>query len=424
MRTSHMLILTFILLGLALIKPTQAQDSGSCPSFVQTSLQQLGNYCANSAANSACFGSPQVTTTYADTDSPPSFSKPGDRTDLSQLTDIQTSALDFKARKWGIALLSTQANLPKVMNSKGVVMLALGNVRVENAVSPENALKLPETSLPVQAGANGADLFNIPFGFKTASVPFGHIAAGITLQADGVSFDGKWLRVYAMHDEDYFQSPNAWVKVSELSTTLNLKDLPHIDPDSFTPMQSIYLTTGFEQAACDSAPKSMLYLQGPEETETQLRINGEDISFGSNILVQTLPPGNLLQIVVLSGVAILNRGTSDQIILTSGFASQICLSLPAANGNRTRGINCRWTAPTRLSFGALEALYTTLDGKVPQNLQYYRTYVPRLVCPSGVGQVQCRIRLAYARLITYMNKLCQHGLLSKNTCDQYILSYQ
>src|SRR5262245_27740969 len=100
MRTTHMLILTFILLGLALYKPTQAQDTGSCPSFVQTSLQQLGNYCANSAANSACFGSPQVTTTYADTDSPTSFSKPGDRTDLSRIAGVQTSVLDFKTRKW------------------------------------------------------------------------------------------------------------------------------------------------------------------------------------------------------------------------------------------------------------------------------------------------------------------------------------
>lgn len=422
MRISHMLILCFIFLGLSLYKPTQAQETVSCPSFVQSSLQQLGNNCANSLPGSACFGSPGITTSYTKTNSSPAFSKPGDRINLSLLSSIQTSAINLKNGKWGISLLNTQANLPKVMNSKGVVMVTLGDVRVEDAVLPENALKLPEKSISVQAGFKGADLFNIPFGFKTASVPFGHIAAATTLQADGISSDGKWLRVYAMHDEQYFQSPNAWVKISELSSTPNLKGLPTIEPDSFTSMQSFYLNTGLEQAACDTAPTSMLYLQGPEETEVQLRINGEDISFGSTILVRTLPPGNMLQVIVLSGITILNRGTSNQLVLPPGFASQICLSEPSSNGNRTRGINCAWSAPTLLSFDVLEALYTALDGKIPQNLQYYRTYVPRLVCPSGVGHVRCRIRLAYGRLITYLNNLCQRGLLPKNICDQYILT--
>jgi len=405
-----------------LYAPAQAEDTSACPSFVQTALQGLGNYCANSASGSACFGNPEITTSFVKTTTPPVFSKPGDRISQSLLNDIHTSAINLKTGKWGIALLNSQADLPKVMNSNGVIMVALGDVDIQDATLPDKVLKLPDASIPVQSGANGADLFNTPSSFKTTPVIFGHVGANTTLQADGVSSDGKWLRVFAMHDEDYFQSPNAWVKSTDLSSAVNLKGLPTIAADSFTPMQSIYLNTGVEQSACDTAPSSMLYLQGPEETEVNLRVNGADVTFGSTIIFRTLPPGNLLQVVVLSGIGILNRDTPNQLVLPPGFASQICLSDLSTTGSRTLGTNCNWSAPSLLSFNVLESLYRALDGKIPQNLQYYRTYVPRLVCPSGVGQVQCRIRLAYTRLITYLSGLCQRGLLPKNICSQYILS--
>ncbi len=422
MKIRHILILCFALVGLSILQPIQAQDTPTCPSFVQTVFQQLGNNCVNVTEGSACFGNPNITTSFFDQSTATAFEKPGDRIDLAPVSSIQTYALNLNKNKWGIALLNTQANLPKALNSKGVAMIAIGNVRVENAVSPKNQLMLPDVSATVQSGKNGADLYNIPFGFKTASVPFGHISEDTTLQADGISADGKWLRVLAMHAEEYFQSPNAWVKITELSKTPNLKNLPIIQPDSFTPMQSIQLETGIESTACDTAPTSMLYLQGPEDTEVQLRINGEDISFGSTILVRILPPSNILQVIVLSGIGILNRGTPDQQILPPGFASQICLSEPSPNTKRTRGTNCNWSQPSLLSFDTLESLYRALDGKIPQNLQYYRTYVPRLVCPSGVGQVRCRIRLAYPALIQHLTRLCETSKLSKEICDQYILS--
>ena len=77
-------------------------------------------------------------------------------------------------------------------------------------------------------------------------------------------------------------------------------------------MQSLHLNTGLKQAACDADPTSMLYLQGPEETEVQLTINSTDIRFGSTILVRILPPGNIMQMISLSGIGILNKGAQDE----------------------------------------------------------------------------------------------------------------
>src|SRR5215212_6093560 len=117
MRVLHLFILGFVLLGLSLYEPTQAQDKTDCPSFIQTALQQLGNNCANSPTGSACYGNSDITTSYTNSSTPATFSKPGDRINLSFLNDIHTSAVDVEAKKWGLALLNTQANLPKTLNA-------------------------------------------------------------------------------------------------------------------------------------------------------------------------------------------------------------------------------------------------------------------------------------------------------------------
>ncbi|MBA3874565.1 MAG: hypothetical protein H0X30_36010 [Anaerolineae bacterium] len=422
MRLLHLFVLGFVLLGLSFFQPTEAQGTTDCPSFIQTALQQLGNNCSNSPTGSACYGNSEITTSYANPSTSATFSKPGDRVNLGLLNDIHTSAVDIQAKKWGLALLSTQANLPKTLNSKGVVMVALGDVQVQNAVLPADELKLADKPITVLVGKQGSDLFNVPTDLKETSSPFGHVPTGTPLQADGVSPDGKWLRVFAMHDKTYFQTPNAWVKVSELSDTVDLKTLPVIGPNSFTLMQSFDLNNGLKPAACDTDPTSMLYLQGPEQTEVLLHINGTDVRFGSTMLIRILPPGNIMQFISLTGIGVVKTDGQPERVITPGFASQICLSEPSDKGVRTIGKNCSWSEPSLLSFNALEALYRSLDGKIPQNLQYYRTYVPRLICPSGVGQVQCRIRIVYENLIRHLRDLCQRGLLPKNICDLYILS--
>ena len=127
-----------------------------------------------------------------------------------------------------------------------------------------------------------------------------------------------------------------------------------------------------------------------------------------------------MQMIVLSGIGVLNRGAADERVVTPAFASQICLSEPSNKGVRTIGKNCRWSEPNLLSFGELQALYNALDRKIPQKLQYYPSYVPQLVCPSGVGKVQCHIQLAYELLINHLLYLCKTGILPKRICDLYI----
>ena len=143
------------------------------PSARYTSMSK---FCTNSTATTAIIvrirfpvvpvmETPKLPPPISIAAAPSTFVKPGDRVNLSLLNDIHTSAVDLKGGKWGVALLNIQANLPKALNSKGVVMVALGDVRAQSAVLPNAALKLPDAPVLVLVGAKGADLFNIPSRF-------------------------------------------------------------------------------------------------------------------------------------------------------------------------------------------------------------------------------------------------------------------
>jgi hypothetical protein len=424
MRVRYIVLVLFGCFVLLVYIPAQAQDAATCSPFVESSLQQVGTNCANLESGNACYGHPGVTIATTDPASNQAFSEVANRVGLTDATSVQTTPFDPVESNWGIAVMNVQANLPKAMPGKGVVLIPMGGVTLSDAVSDEDTLVLPDQPLDIIIDVGGADLYMSPLNFNAVSEPFAHVPQDTLLQADGISKDGQWLRVFVIHDQKYAQSPIAWVKLSNVANAPGIDKLPIIGPNSKTLLQSLYLTNTLDQPSCNDIPSSMLYVQGPEEVLVDLTVNGADIHFGSTILIRIMPPGNRMQLIVLSGLGLLYPNTPNEIVITPGFASEICLADINQGDDpnkRTIGQNCTWSIPQVLSFEELESLYNQLDNKIPENLQYYRTYVPRLVCPSGVGQVQCRIRLAYVRLIIRLNRLCQTGILPKAICDRYIL---
>lgn len=424
MRGRYLFFMVLVCLTLSLYIPVQAQSSTSetCSAFVETAFQKVGTNCANMEAGSLCYGHPTVTV--IGNASPNGEFSEADRISLLNVTSIHTEPYAPAENNLGIAILNVQANLPRGFPGKGAVLMSVGNTSITNAVPAEDALILPEKSLNAAVGEAGADLYNVPPGFSIPSQLFSNIPSGTILRADGISADGQWLRVFVKHDQKYSQSATAWVKRSALAPNVDVSNLPTIDANTRTSMQSFYLNNLLDQPACKDIPPSMLYIQGPEELQVDLTVNGTDIHFSSTILLRILPSGNRMQMIVLAGLGLLYPDTPNEIVITPGFASEICLAdvRPGDDPNkRTIGQNCTWSAPQVLSFDELESLYNQLDNKIPENLQYYPTYVPRLVCPSGVGQVQCSIRLTYVALIIRLNDLCQTGILPTVTCDQYIL---
>jgi hypothetical protein len=236
------------------------------------------------------------------------LSEPGDIASLSGIESISTAPLDPTSEQWGIALLNVQANVPTALEGQGVRFLLLGDVEIENAVAPENAMEVSEPiSVTTLVGAN------LRRGASTDSQVVASVPAGTELQADGLSRDEQWLRVF-------HEGTVAWVSRSVLAINDPLDNLPVWGGDSRTMMQDFLFRTGNGLAACEGALPALLIIQGPENIPVSLRINGVDIRLDSTMALW-ITPDNEMRVLVLEGAAQIGN-----LSIPEGFTAKAPLS--------------------------------------------------------------------------------------------------
>ena len=156
----RMLILLLSLLialpgGAAL--PVQAQGGAeSCPAYINDALQALDTTCAATGRNEACYGNTQLTAAFWPGAEPPAFSAPADRVNVALVQTLTGSALQPDVPSWGLGVMQLQANIPDTLPGQNVTFLLVGDVTVENQVTPEDA-RAPVTPVDVTA-ATGVNL--------------------------------------------------------------------------------------------------------------------------------------------------------------------------------------------------------------------------------------------------------------------------
>lgn len=283
------LVLCLAFGGVALLLAPQAaltqEENPSCAPIIEQGFAQLRENCTGLENGTACFAFDKVSVT-----GDAALSQPGDVADLAGIQTIQTAALDPALEQWGVALLNVQANVPAAMEGQGVRLLLLGDVAVENAVAPENAMEVSESiAVTTLVGAN------LRSGPSTESQVIASVRAGTELQADGLSRDQQWLRVF--HD-----GAVAWVSRSVLAINDPLDGLPVWGGDSRTMMQDFFFRTGNGLAQCEGALPALLIIQGPQDIAVSLRINGVDIRVDSTIALW-VTPDNEMRVLVLEGSA-------------------------------------------------------------------------------------------------------------------------
>lgn len=313
----RILVITALFLIVSLfmaVSTVLAQDDGdACPVLVQRALDDLGSNCSVLDRNSACYGFNRVDATFAQVMDAGFFSEPADRAGLESFERIATAPLDVDQNYWGIALLNVQANVPGSLPGQAVVFLLMGDTEVENAVDPDN-MYVPTDPVVVKA-LTDASLHSGPAA-NTNIV--GSIAAGATLQADGLSADAVWLRVIS-------ESGPSWINRDALDPLVNMDGLPTITEESRTPMQAFYFRTAFSDLECRQAP-SLLALQSPQGIKVDLNVNGADIRMGSRAILRMLPPGNVLEIITIEGSVTLEPGTPNERVIPAGFKVRAVLS--------------------------------------------------------------------------------------------------
>jgi hypothetical protein len=391
-------------------------DQQECLALLRQVMTDLSTNCANMDSNTVCYGFEEVAATFTDSFPEDYFSEPGDRAELTQLASITAAELDLQDEIWGIDVLRVQANVHNALPDD-VVYLAVGGVTLENAVEPEDAL-LPVEPVSIATTAE-AGLYDAP---DAATAVVDTAATGTTLEFDGVSADGMWLRTYYYDDEDE-QNLLAWVNTDVLDPTVNTDSLPVITADSKTPMQSFFLRNTYDPPQdCSLALPPMLLVQAPEDTPIDITVNGADIRVESTILLQILPPGDVLRVFVLYGMAILYPDTPNAMRLPAGTGSTRCLDPEGEHGGLDKLPNdrlvgtCRWTPPTLMPL--FLASLSWLENYVPENIINYLLELLSYVEVSGVGGPFRRI-VGPAAALRRAVRACNRDLLPDDICRRY-----
>lgn len=364
--------------------------TSSCSALIQSALQEVGNSCSALDRNSVCYGYNRVNASFAETVEDDFFSAAGDRAGLRQLLNIGTAPFDEASDEWGVAVMNVQANVPGGLPGQAVTFILLGDVNVQNAVDPASAqdevavvdLQIGSTNARVRTGPGSN--FNV----------VGAVTAGDTIQSDGISSDGDWVRL------DY-NGLMGWISKSLVGSG-DTSSLSVITPDSQTPMQAFYFTTGLGAPSCQDAPNALV-IQGPENVKVNLNINGADIEIGSTVVLKSSEIGSyqdlkndselrevfgnqmydsvpddtdcvVTEMVMLEGEALLNG--SDSVLLAGfGIRSLACGGGLDENGEAIEaGLQTAWRGSRRLTQDELRE-YAVVE-QLPDSILRYSVDIP------------------------------------------------
>jgi hypothetical protein len=295
-------------------------QGANCPNLIEEALQAVDESCANTGRNEACYAYDQVEASFLSTVADDFFTQPADIAEIAEIKTIRTVPLNAETGVWGVAIINMQANLPNTLPGQVVTFVLLGDVEIENAVAPEDAF-VPGEGIEVEIATSAGA--NVRSGPGTNTNVVGALDDGETVLADALSEDGQWLRVA------YRERP-AWLSMTVINDdNPALSDLPTLSADLHTPMQAFYLRTGIGQPECEDVPRDALLVQGPENIEITITVNGVNIQLGSSgaltVIEQEGKP--FLEINVFDG-----EFAVDDETIRRGQRSIVCLGDEASRG--------------------------------------------------------------------------------------------
>jgi len=257
-----------------------------CPALVQTAITTIGNLCANTGLNQACYGNISLKANPQPGIASFVFNKPGDVVRVVDLKTLRADPFDAITNQWGVALMRLQANIPDLLPGQMVNVLVFGDVQLENRVPSTPAPLVTVPANTVLLGAPQAD----------GSV-VGALSAGDQAFALNQSADGAWLRLELNSSDERI----GWVPSSLLPP---MSALPTFDPSAQSPMQAFSLQTGVSGVKCTGVPQDGLLVQTPGggNIKVKLTVNDVDVELASTVFFQATPDNGLI-ISVIEGQA-------------------------------------------------------------------------------------------------------------------------
>lgn len=316
----------------------------TCSELIEEALAAVDEHCETLDVNNACYGFDFVQAAFLSEVADDFFTTPADLAAIVELETIATAALDEEAGTWGVAVMSVQANIPNTLPGQAVTFVLMGDTEVENGVAPDEAFQ-PSDGIEV--------VVNAPQGGNVRTGPglnfnvIGAVADDTTIVADARSEDGAWYRIA-------YRDRIGWVNEILLVDTESLSDLPVMTPELRTSMQAFYLRTGIGTSSCEEAPDDILLIQGPNNIEIELTINGANVEIGSTVgfRIVRINGEPFLEMMVFSG-----QGRINGLRVPVGYRTLLCLGEEESRGTDDEAndwvVNCDPSIPEQIEdFGA------------------------------------------------------------------------
>ena len=281
MKKLHAIIL-LLLWGLFLAGTIQAQEATEtpsatgCPEIVAIAIEQTRNHCRETGQGQACYG-------YSVIQAQPrigllpdefNFNEPGDTEAVTNFRSIQLSPMNIETDEWGVMELWVTTALPDG-STEDVQIVLFGDVELGDAV------------VFMEVTVTGNMNVNVRRYPTEVSDVIASLPPGERITANGRLDDNSWLRVRLSGEDGEI----GWIKteyvdlsgdINEL-TALTLDEAMSPDPTPPSPIQSIVLHTGVDDAPCQEAPNSGFLIQTPEGVgEIVIRIDEVVIQMDDN----------------------------------------------------------------------------------------------------------------------------------------------
>ncbi len=276
-------LIYFLVLALYIV-PVLAQ-SADCPTEVQAAIKAVGDLCATTGLNQACYGNVSLTAEPQPGVTSFVFDKPGDVARVANMQSLKLDAFDEVKKEWGVALMRLQANIPDTLPGQSVSFLVFGDVQLENKVDSAPSPLITLTANTVLLGAP-----------QTDAPIVGALTAGDQAYALSQSADGAWMRV----ELDGSDSRTGWIPAA---LQPEAGELPVYDADAPSPMQAFSLKTGVTGVKCAGAPQDGILVQTPGggDLKIKLTVNDVHVELGSTAFIQA-QPSNEMRFSVLEGL--------------------------------------------------------------------------------------------------------------------------
>jgi hypothetical protein len=200
-----------------------------------------------------------------------------------------------------------------------------------------------------------------------------------------------------------------------------------IDAETPGPWQAFFLRNGTAMPSCTQAPPPLLLVQGADDADTVITVNGAKIKLlagetrsplPTTVVLQVLDPGDSMRLIVLSGLATLDPDSPNPVLIPPGYWTIICLGEPQNLGldgeSNDRTVSCGWSEPALIT----DAMFNQLDGLqgMPGNILKKPVVLPVILRPSIAAGGGIKLFFSDADMLALARQACDQNRLPPGIC--------